>query len=155
MSRNTLPVPKKFKPFPDLSQPLPGFGAQLDSKKLDDILPPLLKPLEETVENRYKNNEIPWDEKSAFPYQGGETIALKRLDYYFHQGDAKNPPPVAKYKETRNGLLGHEYSTKLSPFLCLGMLSPRKVMESLDEHEEKYGSTQNTYWVRFELVSVT
>jgi hypothetical protein len=45
-------------------------------------------------------------------------------------------------------MLGAEYSTKFSPFTCLGMLSPRLVMQSLDEHERKHGASQNTYWVR-------
>lgn len=32
------------------------------------------------------------------------------------------------------------------------MLSPRLIMESLDAHEAKFGESDNTYWVRFELL---
>lgn len=32
------------------------------------------------------------------------------------------------------------------------MLSPRLIMKSLDDHEAKHGETDNTYWVRFELL---
>lgn len=56
-------------------------------------------------------------------------------------------PDRRDLQATRNGLLGHEYSTKLSPFLCLGMISPRLIMQALDEHEAEFGETQNTYWV--------
>ncbi|KAM0793720.1 hypothetical protein ACM66B_001144 [Microbotryomycetes sp. NB124-2] len=150
LGRAPLIMPSKFKPFPVLSSgPYPAYGDQLDGKSVDDIIDPLLKPLEDTFEIKYKHASTPRDSKSAFPYAGGETSALSRLNFYFKEG---NPPPVARYKATRNGLLGHEYSTKLSPFLCLGMISPRLIMQALDEHEQEFGETQNTYWVRFELL---
>ena len=40
---------------------------------------------------------------------GGESAALERLDYYLWKSDC-----VAKYKETRNGLIGENYSTKVT-----------------------------------------
>ena len=97
---------------------------------------------------------------SAFPLRGGETAALDRLDWYFVRGKSADstrwgkldPPPVARYKQTRNNLLGHAYSTKMSPFLSYGSISPRQIWEALNAHEEKFGEDQNTYWVRFELL---
>ncbi|KDE04978.1 hypothetical protein MVLG_04626 [Microbotryum lychnidis-dioicae p1A1 Lamole] len=153
LGRAPLEMLSKFKPFPALEQnsaPLPGYGDKFDkSNTVDAILPHLLKPLDSSSATAYSAPSHTPSDKSAFPFAGGETSALKRMDWYFHQG---KPPPVARYKETRNGLLGHEYSTKFSPFLCFGMLSPRLVMQSLDEHEAKFGSSQNTYWVRFEIL---
>ena len=37
---------------------------------------------------------------------------------------------VARYKTTRNGLLGEAYSSKLSPWLANGALSPRRATRS-------------------------
>ncbi|MGY8916513.1 MAG: deoxyribodipyrimidine photo-lyase, partial [Flavobacteriales bacterium] len=41
------------------------------------------------------------DRRSAFPFEGGETNALERIDNYFWE--TKN---LAIYKKTRNGLVG-------------------------------------------------
>jgi hypothetical protein len=41
------------------------------------------------------------DVRSAFPFKGGETAAVERLNYYYWKSEC-----VAKYKETRNGLIG-------------------------------------------------
>lgn len=48
---------------------------------------------------------------SVFPFPGGETTALARLESYLWETDN-----VATYKETRNGMIGSEYSTKFSPW---------------------------------------
>jgi deoxyribodipyrimidine photo-lyase len=100
LGRVPLEIPDKFKPFPSLpnNQSFGGYGAEFDSKHLEELIPALLKPLEDTFENKYKHSSSPRDAKSAFPYAGGETTALKRLAFYFKEG---NPPPVARYKVRR------------------------------------------------------
>jgi deoxyribodipyrimidine photo-lyase len=45
----------------------------------------------------------------------------------------------AGYKATRNGLSGTDYSTKLSPWLATGAVSPRTVHEALLKHEDRFG----------------
>ena len=100
--RPPLSIPARFKPFPDLDAPLPGYGAEFDVKHLKDVLPPLLEPLQGEYETKFVAPNAPWDEKSAFPYRGGETVALERLELYFHKG---SPPPVAKYKVRRHAVL--------------------------------------------------
>ena len=47
--------------------------------------------------------------QSAFPFTGGESTALSRLKSYLWDTDH-----VATYKETRNGMIGSDYSTKFS-----------------------------------------
>jgi len=54
---------------------------------------------------------MPLDPRSAFPFGGGESTALERLRHFTWETDA-----VATYKETRNGMIGAEYSTKFSPW---------------------------------------
>jgi len=94
-------MPSQFKPFPSLGddKAYPGYGKDLDSKSVEDVLIPLLTPLEDTFETKYSGSAWPRDSKSAFPYAGGETVALERIDWYFHQG---NPPPVSRYKVSRS-----------------------------------------------------
>lgn len=87
------------------------------------------------------------DARTAFPFSGGETAALGRLNHYLWDSNL-----VDRYKETRNGLIGSEYSTKLSPWLAVGALSPRKVFDCIKRYETECTANQSTYWVIFELM---
>ena len=87
------------------------------------------------------------DKRSAFTFQGGESAALERLNDYLWKTDA-----VSTYKETRNGLVGENYSTKFSPWLATGSISPRKIYHSIKKYEHEKTANQSTYWVIFELI---
>jgi deoxyribodipyrimidine photo-lyase len=80
-------------------------------------------------------------------FQGGEAAALARLQDYLWASDA-----VGTYFDTRNGLLGGSYSTKFSPWLAHGCLSPRAVAAELSRYERERTANKSTYWVRFELL---
>ena len=153
MVRKMLEMPDHFLPFPNEEEdPIrddDNYGHQIENWTFEKTLNCLFLPLKGSYELKYAAPGSLRHKASAFPWMGGETSALDRLDYYFIAG---RPPPVSIYKETRNMLLGHEYSTKMSPFLAIGCISPRQIIAAVDLHEEKYGSSQNTYWVRFELL---
>ncbi|KAK7881819.1 hypothetical protein WMY93_030228 [Mugilogobius chulae] len=87
------------------------------------------------------------DSRSAFPCRGGESEALARIKHYFWDTNA-----VATYKETRNGLIGVDYSTKLAPWLAIGCISPRYIYSQIKSYETQRTANQNTYWVIFELL---
>jgi deoxyribodipyrimidine photo-lyase len=87
------------------------------------------------------------DDRAVMAFQGGETAALARLDQYIWQGDR-----LRHYKETRNGLLGADYSSKFSPWLALGCLSPRRVYDTVQAYEAKRVKNDSTYWLVFELI---
>uniref|UniRef100_A0A8D0FYP9 Cryptochrome DASH n=1 Tax=Sphenodon punctatus TaxID=8508 RepID=A0A8D0FYP9_SPHPU len=87
------------------------------------------------------------DPRSAFPCSGGETQALMRLQHYFWDTNL-----VASYKETRNGLIGMDYSTKFATWLALGCISPRYIYEQIQKYEKERTANQSTYWVLFELL---
>ena len=87
------------------------------------------------------------DPRTAFPFKGGESQAKKRIEEYFWK--TKN---LSEYKETRNGMTGTEYSSKLSAWLANGSISPRQVYEEVKEYEDKVTSNQSTYWLIFELI---
>ncbi|GAB4495035.1 MAG: DASH family cryptochrome [Saprospiraceae bacterium] len=87
------------------------------------------------------------DPRSAVPFKGGETEGLKRLRYYFWEKDL-----VSHYKETRNGLIGSDYSSKFSPWLAQGCLSPKMIYHELKRYERERVSNESTYWLFFELL---
>ncbi|XP_071795884.1 cryptochrome DASH-like [Asterias amurensis] len=117
-------------------------------------MPSRLKPLPTGVDpgyiptmEEYGMKEPAQDPRSAFPYGGGERQALARIQHYFWDHDY-----IASYKETRNGLIGPDYSTKFSSWLALGCLSPRKIYEEIKRYEKERKTNQSTYWVIFELL---
>lgn len=49
-------------------------------------------------------------------------------------------------------ILIQDYSTKFSPWLANGTLSPRYIYHRLKKYEAEKVSNQSTYWVIFELL---
>ncbi|MFN8353386.1 MAG: DASH family cryptochrome [Spirosomataceae bacterium] len=80
-------------------------------------------------------------------YQGGETAALARLEEYFWKKDR-----LRLYKETRNEMLGLDFSSKFSVWLANGCLSPRYVYEQVKRYEHDRIANDSTYWLIFELL---
>ncbi len=87
------------------------------------------------------------DPRAVLPFKGGETEGLARLRHYLWETDA-----VARYKETRNGLIGPNYSSKFSPWLAAGCLSPKFIYHELKRYEHERVSNESTYWLFFELL---
>ena len=86
------------------------------------------------------------DDRAVLGFEGGETAGFERLETYLWETDS-----LREYKETRNGLLGRDYSSKLSPWLNEGCLSPREVYAEVKAYEQRRVSNQSTYWLVFEL----
>jgi len=90
---------------------------------------------------------VPQDERAVLSIKGGESAGLARLHHYFRETDA-----AAEYKETRNELLGANYSTKFSMWLAHGCLSPKMIYQELKKYEKEKTSNKSTYWIFFELL---
>lgn len=86
-------------------------------------------------------------DKNPFVFVGGEEAGLKRLNEYFWEKNL-----LKTYKETRNGLLGADYASRLSAWLSLGFLSPRYVYQQVKAYEATRTSNASTYWLIFELL---
>ena len=99
-----------------------------------------------SLENLGFNSFEP-NKNSAFPLKGGETEALKHLNYYFFE-----TKKLGFYKKTRNGLIGKDFSSKFSPWLANGSLSPRTIYWKVKEFEALHFKNQSTYWLIFELI---
>jgi deoxyribodipyrimidine photo-lyase len=90
---------------------------------------------------------IAMDERSALNFKGGESEAWKRLRHYFWESDS-----LRQYKETRNGLLGSNYSSKFSPWLALGCISASSIYDEVCKYQTVRVTNESTYWMIFELL---
>lgn len=121
----------------------PEFKVKLP--KFPEITLPIL---EGTMEiNQFNFNIEPKLEYTAFPFNGGEHEAFKRIHHYFFESHH-----IKRYKETRNGLLGLDYSSKLSAWLANGCLSPVTMFHQIKKYEAEHGANESTYWLFFELL---
>jgi deoxyribodipyrimidine photo-lyase len=112
-----------------------------------------------TLENRIINNtvipklqdlgfyEFKTHPHSAFPFHGGETEALNRLEDYFFE-----TKKLGVYKKTRNGLVGKDYSSKFSSWLANGSISARTIYWKIKQFENQHYKNESTYWLIFELI---
>ena len=89
------------------------------------------------------------DPRTALPdsYCGGESYALARVKDYIWTKDL-----LKVYFDTRNGMIGADYSTKFAPWLALGNVSPRYIAKECAKYEEQRVQNKSTYWVVFELL---
>ncbi|MCR9182022.1 MAG: DASH family cryptochrome [Flavobacteriaceae bacterium] len=129
------------------------------SEKKVNVREPLSVPASKSKENRIQNDsQVPTltelglddfkkDPQSAFPFLGGEQQGMKRIQHYFWE-----TKKLAYYKKTRNGLLGIDYSSKLSPWLANGSLSARMIYWQVKRFEKHIQKNQDTYWLIFELI---
>ena len=110
----------------------------------------LFEPLQgskTSVEPQLKTSGRHINKKSALPFPGGSSSGIDRLIYYLFESKK-----ASSYKQTRNGLIGKDYSTKFSFWLAVGALSPMMIMKELKKYEEREGSNKSTYWIFFELL---
>ena len=95
----------------------------------------------------FKSIDTPSLANDTIGWKAGEKAALDHFhDYTF--GTKK----VETYKETRNGLLGTDFSTRMSVWLAYGSVSPVQLWNIVKEYEQKITSNESTYWVCFELL---
>jgi deoxyribodipyrimidine photo-lyase len=87
------------------------------------------------------------DSRAAIQFEGGETVAIRRLNHYFFETKY-----LSNYKETRNGMIGADYSSKFSAWLALGCISPRLIYQEIKKYEGQFGANDSTYWLVFELL---
>ncbi|MEL6114888.1 MULTISPECIES: DASH family cryptochrome [Photobacterium] len=107
---------------------------------------PQTAPLHPINLARTQLNRMPEQPSLSRGFTGGETAAFEHIQRYF-SGDLP-----ARYKETRNALDGWDNSTKFSPWLALGCLSPVTVLRYLDDYQNKVIRNDSTEWIRFELL---
>lgn len=155
-------APRKVLPTPKSLPALPSFVPQQSKpfsipESYDELDAALMKPLKNDPPIKGMS-DFPSDVESGHPFHGGFAAGQKRIQQLISTGAMTN------YKDTRNGLLGRDYSTKLSAWLALGCITARQVHFQLFDFEEGkndqykgtegYGKGENkgTAAVRFELL---
>jgi deoxyribodipyrimidine photo-lyase len=79
------------------------------------------------------------DKRACYKFVGGEDQGLKRIEEYI-----LTKRSVRHYNDTRNNLIGSEYSSKLSPWLANGSISIREVYWKVKEFEKSHGANEST-----------
>ena len=130
-----LPAPQALPPLPAQASPAPG------------LIPGLIHG----AGSGLPADALPDDARAAFPcspqgLHGGERAALAHLQRYCRRGLPHS------YKSTRNGLMGLDYSSKWSPWLATGALSPRQAWAAIRAFADEHGGNDGTYWLWFELL---
>jgi deoxyribodipyrimidine photo-lyase len=87
------------------------------------------------------------DERAVLDFKGGAKEAKKWMNQWIWERDC-----LKDYKETRNGLVGADYSSKLSPWLSIGCISAVEVYWEIKKYEEERVANDSTYWLFFELL---
>ncbi len=87
------------------------------------------------------------DSRAVLQFKGGESEAIQRLNHYFFETQC-----LSTYKETRNGMVGADYSSKFSPWLALGCISSRFIYAEIKKYEKQFGANDSAYWLVFELL---
>lgn len=124
---------------------------------LDGLIAALNRPLDEDAPLKDAPG-MPAGVESAHPFLGGSKTGHDRIRHLIESGS------MSAYKDTRNGLLGLDFSTKLSSWLALGCITARQIHWMLLDFEDGktdlgrgaqgYGKGENkgTAAVRFELL---
>ena len=155
-------APRAVVSTPTSLPPMPSF---LSSQNPPFVIPETFEKLELSLMRPFSTKPcisdpppFPSGVQSAHPFSGGSTTGLRRIRSLIRSG------VMSRYKDTRNGLLGTEFSTKLSAWLSLGCITARQIHSQLLDYEEGrdeqyrsaegYGSGENsgTAAVRFELL---
>lgn len=124
------------------AKPKPPFPTPQTLSALPEIDPGELPKLED-----WELSAPQPDSRAMIRFSGGETASLARLQSYIWEQDC-----LKQYKETRNGMLQPNDSTKFSPWLALGCVSPRYVHQQVKVYEQERVENNSTYWLIFELI---
>ena len=87
------------------------------------------------------------DDRAVLDFKGGAKEAKKWMQQWIWERDC-----LKEYKETRNGMVGADYSSKLSPWLSTGCISVVEVYWEIKKYEDERVANDSTYWLFFELL---
>ncbi|MBU3538465.1 DASH family cryptochrome [Polynucleobacter sp. UK-Gri1-W3] len=114
------------------------FASPVDAPKIIPPLPAIEMPSIQALDAIHLS--------STSKFQGGVQSAQTHIEQYFE----RRLPDT--YKQTRNELIGMDYSSKFSPWLAQGCRSAGSIAKQLSDYEICYGANDGTYWLWFELL---
>ncbi len=110
-------------------------------------LPPGVEPGTIPTLDHLGLTSVPADARAQITLTGGAAAGRDRVAHYIWREDR-----LRGYKDTRNGMLAADDSTKFSAWLAHGALSPRWVLEQIRTYEQERVANDSTYWLFFELL---
>lgn len=133
--RPEIPAPAQFNEFPrELKLESDDWPSLRDDLKVDGLADP---------------NDYPFPHpKSCFKFVGGEKAGMERVETWIFKREA-----LSTYFDTRNKSGTADDSSKFSPWLALGCISPRSVYWACKRYEEKNVANKSTYWMVFEILT--
>lgn len=131
--------------FPQLPLVFTDFRIKIEKLYSEEVFCSNLLP--KFIRNNSIANECIYCLNNECLFVAGEKGALQRLHFYFFESKL-----VSTYKETRNQLLGTDFSSHFSPWLALGVISPQTVLRYLRSYEKEFAANESTYWLWFELL---
>ncbi|KAK5005620.1 hypothetical protein LTR39_005881, partial [Cryomyces antarcticus] len=127
--RRTLPTPAKGT-LPPLPPSVPPQAAPFTiPSTLPEIIEALHKPLDKDLDLE-DAPKMPPNTTSVMPFDGGSQAGQDRIHALITNGS------MSGYEDTRNGLLGTDFSTKLSAWLALGCITARQIHWDLMDFED-------------------
>ncbi|OOE87548.1 DASH family cryptochrome [Salinivibrio sharmensis] len=133
--------------LPDIPATFTQFRKAVEKRGIKPRLPlPVPESLPAPIKE-IKSDPAPLSDRRIAPYQGGEIAGRAQLNHYLWDTHR-----IQRYKETRNGLDGWDFSSRLSAWLANGSLSVRWVAAELDRYERNVEKNESTYWLYFELL---
>ena len=153
--RGVLPSPSELPPLPS-SIPSQLYPFTIPTT-LENTIAKLVLPLDPNL-GLSSPPKWPAEATTVHPFPGGENAGHERIRHLVDTG------AMTTYKDSRNGMLGLDFSTKLSSWLALGCITARQIHGYLLNFEDGktdlgkgahgYGKGENkgTAAVRFELL---
>lgn len=136
--------------FPNFRKKVEPLLNQVKTVEAPEALPPFpdeFRSNQKISLSDLKLDKPVYDERAVMNFIGGENEGLKRLNKFIRKDKS-----ILHYKETRNQLIGENYSSKFSPWLANGSLSARKIFSEIKKFEKEVEANESTYWLVFELL---
>lgn len=117
------------------------------SSLVNDLTITQLKPFTAFKNRLQRDYHVPIEQNKTLESCKSTTSALARLQHYVWDSKA-----CLHYHQTRNGMLAEDDSSKWSPHLALGTLSPRRIYFELQKFTGIHGPSQGVDALIYELI---
>lgn len=134
--RDPIPEPSRLPPLPQQEH----MDASAGIAKALKLMPSLQDLGYSTAEVEAAHVDDP---RGVMVWEGGEEAAWARLQKWMFDDDH-----LKDYRDIQNGMVGESYSSKLSPWIARGCISPRRIRQEVQRYEaERMIKNFSTYWL--------
>ncbi len=123
------------EPLPTITEPVKAFKFTLERGEIPTL-------------SDFGLPQVKREGRAVLDFKGGESAGLKRLHDYLWKAEE-----VRAFGQSAEGLIGRGYSSKLSPWLAQGCLSPKMIYSELLKFEKERGNDEATHQLFVELIN--